>query len=73
VPSNAIAATRSAIEREREALEFDLGPFTLEDDEAHDEVILVQTDDLQQRFRCYLVDDRLFYDDYFPTEAEREG
>ena len=76
--SDAIAAIRSAIERDREALEFDLGPFTIEEDEEHGEVILLPNvfeGDPQPhlRFRCYLVGDRLVYDDYFPSEEERDG
>lgn len=77
-PSNAIAAIRSLIEQEREALEDDLGPFTLEDDEEHDEVVLIRKnidvlDTVPIMFRCYETAGRLVYDDYFPTEEERNG
>ena len=61
---------RADIEKWREPLEADLGAFTLEDNEETGEVIMHVTDpdadDLIHRFRCYIVDGKLIYDDYFP-------
>lgn len=66
-------AIRSAIERDREAITEDLGSFSVED--TPDNVVITTPEPVApidprhestNRWRCYLVQDRIVYDDYFP-------
>jgi hypothetical protein len=69
---NALVAT---VERDREAIESEIGKFTWREYEPHEEIILILQPGPGAR-RAYLVntgetEPRLVVDDYFPTDAER--
>lgn len=68
-------ALLAILEEHREAIEFEIGPFTWREYEPHEEIILILQPGPGAR-RAYLANTgepqpRIVVDDYFPTDTER--